>query len=113
MTRRRTPSLDADERAFQDKVEDLAREAGWMIQHTYRGKTGKGAWRTNATPGFPDLLLLRTGRLVVLELKMPGNHPSDAQNEWVATFQSVGGNVEAYVVWPRDWPQIVDLLTEH
>lgn len=110
--RKRTPSLEADERAFQDKVEDLAKTAGWLIQHSYRGRVGGGGWRTPATPGFPDLLLLRPGRCVVLELKMPGNHPSDLQNKWVATFQTVPG-VEAYVVWPRDWPEIVALLTEH
>lgn len=106
------PSLEADEAAFQAKVIQFAHEAGWMHQHTYRGKTAKGAWRTNATPGFPDLLLLKPGRMVILELKMPGNHASDAQNEWVSTFQTVGGNVEAYVVWPADWEHIVDLLTE-
>lgn len=105
------PSLAADEAAFQAKVIKLAHEAGWMHQHSYRGRTAKGAWRTNATPGFPDLLLLKRGRMVVLELKMPGNHASDDQNRWVSLFQSLGGNVEAFVVYPADWPAIVELLT--
>lgn len=107
----RRPSLAEDEAAFQQRVIDLAKTAGWLHQHTYRGRTAKGAWRTNATPGFPDLLLLKDGRCVVLELKMPGNHASDDQNRWVALFQTVPG-VEAYVVWPKDWPEIVKLLTE-
>lgn len=109
--RNRQPSLQADEAAFQDKVVAFAKEAGWLVQHTYRGRVGKGAWRTPATVGFPDLVLLKRGRLVVLELKMPGNDASDAQNVWVATFQTVPG-CEAYVVYPADWPEIVQLLTE-
>ena len=106
------PSLDADEAAFQAKVIQFARDAGWLVNHTYRGRTAKGAWRTNTTaPGFPDLLMLRNGRMVVLELKMPGNHASDEQNRWVGLFQTVPG-VEAFVVYPADWPEIVELLTE-
>jgi hypothetical protein len=111
VTAKRVASLTVDERAFQNKVEDLAREAGWKVQHSYRGKAGKGgAWRTNAAVGFPDLLLLKAGRLVVLELKMPGNEPTDEQNEWLALFQTVAG-CEAYAVWPAHWEHIVDLLT--
>lgn len=113
--KRRThqPSLQADEAAFQDKVVQFAKDAGWLVNHTYRSRVGGGAWRTTtSSPGFPDLVLLRPGRQVVLELKMPGNHASDDQNRWVAMFQSVPG-VEAFVVYPADWPEIVALLTEH
>lgn len=108
------PSLQADEAAFQAKVVELAKAAGWMVNHTYRARAGRSGsgWRTTTTaPGFPDLLLLRHGRQVVLELKMPGNHASDEQNRWVSLFQSVPG-VEAYVVWPADWDEIVALLTD-
>lgn len=112
MTRHRQPSLQADEAAFQDKVVRFAIDAGWLVNHTYRSRVGSGAWRTTTTsPGFPDLLLLKAGRMVVLELKMPGNHASDDQNRWVATFQTIAG-VEAYVVYPADWGEIVALLTE-
>lgn len=111
MSRTRQPSLEADEAAFQDKVVDFAQDAGWLVQHTYRGRVGKGAWRTPATVGFPDLLLLKPGRCVVLELKMPGNHASDAQNRWISTFQTIEG-IDAYVVYPAHWEQIVRLLTE-
>ena len=110
MTRTRQPSLEADEAAFQDKVVAFAKEAGWMVQHSYRGRVGKGAWRTPATVGFPDLLLLKPHRLVVLELKMPGNHASDEQNRWISRFQTIEG-CEAYVVYPKHWEQIVSLLT--
>lgn len=111
MSRKPHGSLDADETAFQQRVVDFARTAGWKVNHTYRGKVGKGAWRTNTTSkGFPDLQLLKPGRLVVLELKMPGNEPTPEQKEWIAWFQTVEG-CEAYVVWPADWDEIVDLLT--
>jgi hypothetical protein len=98
VTAKRVASLTVDERAFQNKVEDLAREAGWKVQHSYRGKAGKGgAWRTNAAVGFPDLLLLKAGRLVVLELKMTGNEPTDEQNEKLDPVQLHKGE-RVYVV---------------
>jgi hypothetical protein len=104
------------EKAFQREVVKLAEEAGWMVCHVFRGKTAKGEWRTNTTaPGYPDLTMVRPGRLVFLELKMPGNTPSPAQQEWVSMLQTVATAsdqvVEAYVVWPADWPAIVEVLT--
>lgn len=110
MARRMAGRLDADETAFGNKVKDLAKRAGWLENHTYRSKIN-GAWRTTTTGiGFPDHLFVKQGRLVVLELKMPGNKPTPQQVEWIELFDSVPGCV-ARVVWPADWPWIVKALT--
>lgn len=104
-------SLTADEAAFQKRVVDLAHRAGWRTNHTYRARTGKGGWRTTTTgTGFPDLTIIKPGRLVMLELKMPGNDATPEQREWLDLFDSVPGCV-ARVVWPADWEWIVTTLT--
>lgn len=104
-------SLTADETAFGQRVCDIARRAGWKENHTYRARLRDGSWRTTTTGvGFPDHLFIKPGRLVVLELKMPGNTTSDEQDEWLALFASLPGCVAA-VAYPADWPWIVETLT--
>lgn len=108
----RLPYTDVTEAEFQRWVVAKAKKAGWMVNHTYRGRTTKGAWRTNATArGFPDLTLLRpsTRQLVFLELKAPGGKPTPEQLAWAAGLQRVPG-VEAYVVSPGDANDVLALL---
>lgn len=95
---------------FRKHVTAFAECLGYRVNFTYRAKTRDGSWRTNATaPGYPDLTCSKVGRLVFLELKMPGNQPTDLQQEWIARLQTIEG-VDAFVVWPRDWPDIVSVL---
>lgn len=101
-----------NENAFRKHVTAFAELVGYSVNFTYRSKTPDGSWRTNATSvGYPDLCCSKPGRLVFFELKMPGKDPTPAQNEWIARLQTVPG-VDAYVVWPADWPTIVELLLE-
>jgi hypothetical protein len=39
---------------------------------------------------------------------MDGRKPSKAQLRWLAALEAAGA--EAYLWYPRDWPQIVQLL---
>lgn len=97
---------------YRKHVTAFAELCGYRVNFTYRARTRDGSWRTNATaPGFPDLTLSKLGRLVFLELKMPGKVPTQAQREWIARLQTVPG-VDAYIVFPSHWPDVVDLLTE-
>jgi hypothetical protein len=103
------PVSEAD---FQRQVVDLAKRLGWMVTHTYRTRTAKGAWRTSTTAvGVPDLMLCRpsTRQLVFLELKKDGGKPTPAQLAWISALQQVPG-VEAYVASPTDWDEVVALL---
>ncbi len=105
----RPPLTEAE---FQKQVVELAKRHGWMVSHVYRTRTAKGAWRTSTTAvGFPDLVLLRPGQLVFLELKAEGGKASPEQLVWIKTLQSVLG-VEAYVVRPSEWDDLVALLTD-
>lgn len=103
-------SLTGDESEFAKRVKAIAKRAGWLENHTYKARIG-GVWRTTTTAvGWPDHVFAKRGRLLVLELKAPGGKPSDEQLEWIALLDSVPG-CTARVVWPADWPWIMDQLT--
>ena len=72
------------ERQWQDEVIAYAREHGWMVAHFRPARTAKG-WRTpmQGDPGFPDLVLARDGKVLLIELKRVGQHPTIAQNNWM------------------------------
>ncbi len=68
-------------------------------------------WRTPCqfdAAGFPDLLLIRKGVLLVFELKVGNNQTSPAQAAWLAAFRAVG--IPATVIRPRDWSLIEKAL---
>lgn len=110
MARRAKVKRFRTEDEFRQEVTRYAKRCGYRVNFTYRSRTRDGSWRTNATaPGFPDLTIIKPGRLIVLELKMPGNEATPDQQWWIASFQACG--VDAFVVWPADWDLIVDLLT--
>lgn len=105
-----TPLDGLREADFQREVLALARRHGWLVQHTYRGKTGKGAWRTNAATGFPDLVLVRPPTLLFLELKAGHGTATAEQLMWLDALARVPG-VVALVVTPSDGQLVHDLLT--
>ena len=92
------------EKDLQQTVIDLAKRRGFeFIYHT---------WRSDHSPaGFPDLILLKEGRLVVIELKVGKNNLSPEQYFWLLEFGKVTDDV--YVWWdPEDWDEIKEVLNE-
>ncbi len=104
------------EREYQKRIEDLAKRLGYLVNHVNKATVAAGRFITPTShAGFPDLWLVRDGRLIVLEVKSESAAPSaikPAQKEWIRRLQTVAG-VEAYVVRPSDWPHVEQLLTEH
>jgi hypothetical protein len=96
------PPDDASEAAFQADVLKYARGLGWLAYHTHTSK--------RSAPGFPDVVLARAPRLIVAELKVGDNRPTEAQEEWLAAFRAAG--VPAFVWRPEDWPAIEATLRE-
>lgn len=98
------PPAFADEAAFQAWVVAYAKDRGWLTYHTFDSR--------RSTPGFPDLVMLRTTpagtRLVVAELKMPGNKPTEAQRCWLRAFERSGA--EVFTWWPEHVPEIREVL---
>ena len=77
----------------------VARTFNYRCYHTLRSK--------GSQPGFPDWTLVRD-RIVFLELKTETGKVSVAQAEWLADLNKAG--VEAYVVRPRHFDEIVCVL---
>ena len=99
------------EKDFQRAVIDLARLTGWRVHHTRPALTQRGRWLTpiQGDAGFPDLVLVRAGRVIFAELKRNGARPTPAQREWLEALQACAG-VECYLWTPNDWDAIIDAL---
>ncbi len=77
-------------------VLSLARVYGWLAYHTWNAR--------HSAAGFPDLVLVRGGRLIFAELKSEHGRVTAQQLVWGAalTRAEVTGGV-AYLVWrPSD-----------
>jgi hypothetical protein len=99
------------EAAFMDTILQAAELYGWWPYHTHDSR------RSNA--GFPDLVLIKPPRVLFLEVKSERGRLSRAQAEVLAMLQECGpgdcrymrDGVEAAMVRPSDWEQIVDWLS--
>lgn len=82
------------ERQLQDAILAYARILGWRCQH---------AWLSvNSGSGYPDLTLVRNGRLVFAEIKGPRGRVSAEQTYWLAELALCPG-VEAHLWTPQEW----------
>ena len=91
------------EAQFQESVIQMATEVyGWEVFHDGDSR------RSNA--GFPDLVLVKDGRIIFAELKREkGAYPSKAQMNWLALLgQAAGDNVMA-VLWrpSSNWQEVL------
>ncbi len=104
------------EEVFQGQVIELARMLGWRVAH-FRGarvqrRDGSVRYQTPVQAdgaGFPDLVMVRGGRLIVAELKSARGRTRAEQETWLAAFEGVPG-CEVYVWRPRDWDALAGVL---
>jgi hypothetical protein len=88
------------ESAFRDAVVALARYRGWRVMWT---------WNSRHSPkGWPDLFLVRHGRAIAAELKIPPRKPTQEQWDWLKDLALCG--IETYVWVPDDWASIERIL---
>jgi VRR-NUC domain len=95
---------------FQRTVIDLAHVFGWSVAHFRPARTRSG-WRTPVQAdgiGWPDLMLLRRDRLLVVELKAEAGRLRPAQAAWLERFRAA--SIEAYVWRPSDLPAAMEVL---
>ena len=92
------------EAAFQDKVVRLAKDAGWMVYHTYDSRRSEA--------GFPDLVLAhRDHGVIFAELKSASGKLTPAQQKWQNELSDAtrlsdcaGDRYIDVLVWrPADW----------
>ena len=98
------------EEGFQDGVVEYAHLRGWRAAHFRPAWSARG-YRTPVQydgDGFPDLVLCRSPRLVIAEVKVRAP-VSAKQRAWLDLLGEVPG-IEVYVWRPKDWPEIERVL---
>lgn len=87
------------EKELQASVVELAEMTGWMYYHTYDSR--------RSPAGFPDLVLVRRGRLIFAELKSGNGRLTVNQKLWLDELRGVEkrscGNVRVFLWRPEDW----------
>ncbi len=106
-------STQPTEAQFTDMVLQFALLHRWRRLHIRPARTLKG-WKTPVQgdgKGFPDLLLLRAGQMVVAELKVGKGKTTPEQEAWLAEFRLLPGAAVLVKVWrPEDWREIEETL---
>jgi hypothetical protein len=96
---------------FLRRLRTLAKGLGFLTYHTHDSRRSE--------PGFPDLILAKTGargkpgRLLMVELKTNTGKLSKDQQTWLSILAHTVPGIEVYAWRPRDWAQIVSILTTH
>lgn len=92
------------EAPFQRVVIAYAKDHGWLVHHTPKAQVRRGQHVTPTVGhiGFPDLTLVRDGRLLFVELKAGNGGPTDMQTVWMNRLRDCPG-VEHHLWWPSHW----------
>lgn len=90
------------ERQFQAAIVEAARYAGWHCYWTWNSKHSPAGW--------PDLVLLKAGKILVYECKTDKGRPTTPQLECISLLTWAG--IPARIVRPRDMDVILEELTE-
>lgn len=102
---------NAPEAILQDKVVQLAKMNGFLVQHSRPVQQANGRWLTaiQGHPGFPDLVLAHRDRGVLfLELKAEQGKLSAGQVAWA---NQLGPHVEYWLVRPNDLERLARRLS--
>lgn len=95
------------EREWSGLVAEIARLGQWLAYHTFRSK--------HSPAGFPDWVFVKGPRLVFAELKTETGRTSPKQQEWLDALRepegATKGLVQVYLWRPRDYPEVVEVLT--
>ena len=90
------------EAAFQAAIVNVARSFGWLDYHTLDSR--------GSPPGFPDLVLLRPPRGLVVEVKSKRGVLSGHQELWLDRFGRCGFEVYVWRAGVDDIRTIADIL---
>lgn len=100
------------EAEFIEQVAAFASLHGWHAAHFRPARTAKG-WRTPCqfqAKGWPDLFMVRNGRIVVAELKRSRKEkPTQEQYFWLSWLSEALPDV--FIWTPDDWTEIEEVLS--
>ena len=103
------------EKHFTAQVVELAERCGWLVYHTFDSRRSQ--------PGYPDLTMVRDGRVIFAELKTVKGRLSAAQKLWLAALSGSesdewklstmqGTSTRTVACWtPVDWPNLLGVLS--
>jgi len=99
------------ERDWQAQVLELARLYRWRIHHCRPAMRPSGRWSTpiQGDPGFPDLVLARSGRIVFIELKTNRGVLDANQAAWRDAL--IGTGAEWFCWRPRHLDEVRETLS--
>lgn len=93
----------ADYRPTEEECEDAivaaATALGYYVHAERRSRSSKG-WRTaiKGMAGWPDLVIVGHGRIIVRELKRKPNRPSPEQMLWLEALRGAGVDADVLYV---------------
>lgn len=92
------------EKDFLATVVEMATALGWLAYHTHDSRRSQ--------PGFPDLVLVKSNRLIFAELKRHEGVLSGFQRQWISALERLeeDAEVDTYVWWPSDLARIEAIL---
>jgi len=88
------------ESTITKSIQVSAKARGWWVL-----KVAGGAFQR---PGIPDLLCVKHGRAVWLEVKQPGKKPTPLQTHVIGELRSLGGAVAEVVTSRAEAEEILD-----
>lgn len=103
--RRQQKSRVETEKGFQQAIIDLARLSGWLCYHTFDSR--------RSAKGFPDLVMVKNGKILFIEVKTEKGKLTEHQQEWLASLEAVEKENTTILVdlWrPSQWEQIEAIL---
>jgi hypothetical protein len=74
--------------ALLNQVRALAHALGWLAYHTHRSDRSE--------PGYPDLTLVKGGRLIFAELKTERGKTTGPQELWLQALTQAGAEVHLW-----------------
>ena len=89
------------EKQLQSDIIRIAKRCGWKVYHTHDSRRSEF--------GFPDLTMVRRGRLIFAELKRELGKPTPEQSEWLEALSLVPG-IEVFIWRPQDMAEIERVL---
>ena len=91
-----------NEADFQRHVRKVAEANGWKVHCV---------WRSDHSPaGWPDLVMVKGDRMLIMELKMPKGKLTDKQREWLNLLMQVRVVRTLAVVRPTDLDWLTEIL---
>ena len=103
------------EAEFQQQIIEVAKLRQWKVAH-FRGvriprRDGSVYYATPVQAdgeGWPDLVMLRDGRVIIAEIKSDKGVVSDAQTAWLREWEMA--DAEVFIWRPKDWDELVEVL---